>query len=185
VAVVHLPAADRRATPWKNGGGVTYEIAAFPPEAGLDAFDWRISMATVAQAGSFSTFEGVDRILTVIAGSLSLQFPAAKAVVLDEASDPFTVDGEASCWGAPLGGAAIDLNVMTRRGRVAASVRRANGPTGLTGAAAVLCVVSLDATVLDGAPLKALDAVLANDGELLRFCSPARFVVIDLDCASS
>ena len=43
-----LRVAGQVETPWKNGGGVTAKIAAAPPGAGLDAFDWRISRATVA-----------------------------------------------------------------------------------------------------------------------------------------
>ena len=61
--------ADLTPRPWKNGGGVTREIAAHPPEAGLDGFDWRLSMADVASDGPFSAFPGIDRTLTVIEGA--------------------------------------------------------------------------------------------------------------------
>ncbi len=37
-----LLAADRTATTRKNLGGVTREIAAWPPGADLDDFDWRV-----------------------------------------------------------------------------------------------------------------------------------------------
>ena len=40
--------ADIVPTPWKNGGGATREIACWPPGTGLDSFDWRISVATIA-----------------------------------------------------------------------------------------------------------------------------------------
>ena len=49
-----LRAADRRAVPWKNGGGVTREIAVSPEGAGTDDFDWRISLADVGADGPFS-----------------------------------------------------------------------------------------------------------------------------------
>ncbi|EGD04024.1 hypothetical protein B1M_13530, partial [Burkholderia sp. TJI49] len=52
-------AADLVASPWKNGGGVTREIAAFPPGAALDAFAWRVSVADVGAAGPFSRFDGI------------------------------------------------------------------------------------------------------------------------------
>ncbi len=48
-----LRASDHRVMPWKNGGGSTTEIAVFPIDSGLDAFDWRVSMATVAADGPF------------------------------------------------------------------------------------------------------------------------------------
>jgi environmental stress-induced protein Ves len=45
--VLHvLRARDVPATPWKNGGGVTREIAVHPQGAGFDDFVWRLSMAT-------------------------------------------------------------------------------------------------------------------------------------------
>ncbi|MBM7325185.1 HutD family protein, partial [Agrobacterium sp. S2] len=47
--------------PWKNGGGVTTEIIVHPAKASMADFDWRISMANVAQDGPFSIFPGVDR----------------------------------------------------------------------------------------------------------------------------
>ena len=40
-----LSAKDRIARPWKNGGGVTRDVAIAPPDANLDTFDWRISFA--------------------------------------------------------------------------------------------------------------------------------------------
>ena len=56
------------ATPWKNGGGVTRQIAIDPPGSGLDDFGWRLSTAEVAQDGPFSRFDGVDRQLHILAG---------------------------------------------------------------------------------------------------------------------
>ena len=57
------------ATPWKNGGGVTREIVCQPPGAGMDAFDWRVSIAHIASDGPFSAFAGVDRIITLLEGA--------------------------------------------------------------------------------------------------------------------
>lgn len=63
-----LRARDYRRMPWKNGGGETVEIAVFPTNAGVDAFDWRISIATVATNGPFSIFPGIDRTLSILSG---------------------------------------------------------------------------------------------------------------------
>ena len=52
--------ASLRPAPWKNGGGSTTEIAVWPNGAGLDEFDWRISLATITQSGPFSFFPGID-----------------------------------------------------------------------------------------------------------------------------
>src|SRR5580704_9253002 len=63
-----LPAGQHRRMPWKNGGGETTEIAVAPEGAGLDALDWRVSMARVATDGPFSAFPSIDRTLSVLAG---------------------------------------------------------------------------------------------------------------------
>ncbi len=73
-------AHDHKRMPWKNGGGETVEIAVFPPGAGVDDFDWRISMATVASDGPFSIFPGIDRTLSILDGAgLSLKMEGGNA----------------------------------------------------------------------------------------------------------
>ena len=42
--------------PWKNGGGTTAQVAAFPEESGFESFGWRLSMADVGSDGAFSPF---------------------------------------------------------------------------------------------------------------------------------
>ena len=57
--------ADLVASPWKTGGGVTREVAAYPLGAALDAFVWRVSVADVAQAGPFSTAIAASSIVSL------------------------------------------------------------------------------------------------------------------------
>jgi environmental stress-induced protein Ves len=61
----HLTPADYTRQPWKNGKGVTVELARAEAEGALL---WRLSMATVAEDGPFSLFPGIERNLTVISG---------------------------------------------------------------------------------------------------------------------
>lgn len=51
---------------WRNGAGETREICCFPP-ATRD-FYWRASIATIASNGEFSSFPGVDRVITLLEG---------------------------------------------------------------------------------------------------------------------
>jgi environmental stress-induced protein Ves len=102
---------------WKNGGGETVEIVVSPPNAALDAFDWRVSMATVATDGPFSTFAGIDRTLSVIAGEgIALSVAGEPEIELTIQSEPFAFPGDAPASARLLGGQITDLNVMTRRG---------------------------------------------------------------------
>jgi environmental stress-induced protein Ves len=124
--ITNLCAADRVATPWKNGGGITREVAIWPPASKFDDFDWRISMAEVRKPGPFSVFEGIDRTMAILDGKLELRLPD-RTVVLDPESEPFAFAGDLPCEGIPLDGPVTDLNVMVRRGRVAARVTRFKG----------------------------------------------------------
>lgn len=116
--------ADCRPMPWKNGGGVTTEIMAWPTAAGLDSFDWRISMAQVAAGGPFSVFAGIDRTLTVLAGTIRLAAGDAQPVELSPQSQPYAFLGDVSTEATLVDGPVIDFNVMTRRGRLTHTVQR-------------------------------------------------------------
>ncbi len=113
--------------PWKNGGGVTREIALGPTGAGLANFDWRVSLADVSEFGPFSTFPGVDRTLTVLDGQLRLAFGEAAPITLTSGSPPLTFPADVVCHGFPVDGRALDLNVMVRRARYQAHVERLEG----------------------------------------------------------
>jgi len=104
--------------PWKNGGGVTRELAIAPAGAGIDDFDWRISCAQVASGGAFSAFPGVDRSLAVLDGAgLRLDFAGGAPVALGAACAPLQFAGEQPVTAALLDGPVGDFNVMTRRAR--------------------------------------------------------------------
>ena len=72
--VLQLGAADARVLPWKNGRGTTTELALWPPDSNFEGgeFDWRLSIAPVDEPGPFSSFPGVERILTVTQGARSV-----------------------------------------------------------------------------------------------------------------
>lgn len=63
-----LARGDYRSMPWKNGGGVTNEIARFPHGREGEKYDWRLSTAIVAKNGPFSLFPGLERLLVVWRG---------------------------------------------------------------------------------------------------------------------
>lgn len=111
-----LKAETHRQMPWKNGGGVTVEIAIYPEDASVDDFDWRVSTASVAQDGAFSKFENVDRTLSVLSGDALVLEVEDKVVQLSQQSQPFSFAADATTYARLTGGAITDLNVMTRRG---------------------------------------------------------------------
>lgn len=112
-----LTASSYRRMPWKNGGGETVEIAISPEGAALSAFDWRISMATVATDGPFSIFPGIDRTLSILDGEgMSLAIDGRAPVLLTQESAPLVFPADVSVSATLKSGPITDLNVMTRRG---------------------------------------------------------------------
>lgn len=184
-----LRAADRIATPWKNGGGVTREVAIWPPNASLTAFDWRISIADIEVGGPFSVFPGVDRVLTVIAGrGLTLRVEGIGTVAMDAASPPLAFPGEAACEATLGGGEIRDLNLMVRRGAYVARARRGvvDGVTALESETEATLVLALDPLTIGGQRLGAEDAALLGRGEVVRLSGvAARIVVGEIDLADA
>jgi len=124
MALTILKAENHRRMPWKNGGGVTVEIAIHPQGASVDDFDWRVSMATVASDGPFSVFPGIDRTLSVLEGDGILLDVEGEETKLTRESAPLAFAADAHSSARLIGSAITDLNVMTRRGRLAHKVRR-------------------------------------------------------------
>jgi len=124
------------ASAWKNGGGSTRVVAAWPPGAGLDGFDWRVSVATIDASGPFSPFPGVDRCIMLLSGDgVRLEAPlSGVAHRLDHPLAPFDFAGEHAVQATLLGGVSTDINIMTRRATHQARVAVAAGPCRLAAA---------------------------------------------------
>lgn len=120
-----LRSTGHRRMSWKNGGGVTVEIAVFPEGASVDNFDWRISTATVASDGAFSVFSGIDRTLSVLEGDgITLSVEGLEDTILKGETAPFSFPADSATSARLIGSAITDLNVMTRRGHYSHSVTR-------------------------------------------------------------
>ena len=102
---------------WKNGGGLTEEIATHPEDSALDAFDWRVSIATVERDGPFSRFPGVDRTITLIEGAGMRLSANGGDVLLDSPFEPYAFDGGDAVDCTLLSGPIRDFNAMFRRER--------------------------------------------------------------------
>lgn len=98
--------------PWRNGGGLTRELLAWPADGPWLA---RISVADITRDGDFSGFPGVERWFAVIEGTgVELDFEAG-SLPLTSCSDPCRFDGELAPACRLLAGPTRDLNLMTQR----------------------------------------------------------------------
>lgn len=135
-----LPAADRIARPWKNGGGVTFDVASFPDGSTLDTFAWRISIAEVASDGPFSRFEGIDRSTAILSGEgFRLAFADGRVEDLRLDAPALAYPGDLATDCTLLGGPVRDLNVMTRRGAYRHRLGLVEGECIVEGQAVLVC----------------------------------------------
>jgi environmental stress-induced protein Ves len=118
-----LSRADFRTQPWKNGGGVTHEIARVDRDGTLL---WRLSIAEVASDGPFSAFGGLSRILTVINGAgLWLDTPRGRITARPLAPVSFSGDLPVDC--RRIDGAVTDFNLIFDGNRLRARVEAMAG----------------------------------------------------------
>ena len=124
--IIHL--AQVPPSPWRNGGGVTHELVAWPD---ANNWVWRMSVAEVASNGMFSKFEGVQRWFAVLDGAgVQLTFGTdsqAKIHQLTSNSTPFCFDGSLSVDCQLLDGATQDFNLMVRRDQAESQMERVSG----------------------------------------------------------
>ena len=184
-----LRAAERVAVPWKNGGGVTREVAVSPRGSQLGDFNWRVSIAEIGVAGPFSLFPGIDRRMAVLSGRLSLQIDGQAAVTLSNDGSAVAFPGEVPVFAEPLGVTVTDLNVMTRRGRCSATLTRrtAGEPVVLEPRGATTLLIALtELKVHSGplevelAPLDALALSCATARVLPQGTEPASFELVEI-----
>lgn len=117
-----LREADYSTVPWKNGGGWTKEILKVPAEA--NSFDWRLSLATIENAGPFSSFVGYDRTLILVRGAgVELDFGREGQTVLQAPGQLAAFDGAWQTRCTLIDGPSSDLNLMVARDRVEAQTR--------------------------------------------------------------
>jgi len=164
----HLPYAELVPAPWKNGGGITREIAIGPEGAVAGgSFLWRLSIAEVSSSGPFSVFPGVDRSLTILEGAgIKLDFAEGDDQVIDVKWRPARFDGGRGCVGQLIGGPVTDFNVMTRRPDAAHRVR----------------LVRLSDETLAEALENEVTALLLLQGELVVECDETRASLAPRDC---
>jgi environmental stress-induced protein Ves len=178
---------------WRNGGGVTRQIAVFPPEAGLEDFHWRVSMAVVGSDGPFSVFPDVDRVLWLLSGDgMELRRQDGSSHVLhpgERLDFPADEQTEALLPGGPV----EDLNIMTNRRFATALVRnqRVDGECVLEvpGERSVIFVLRghITAADLPGSPrLGARDCLLSERrAEKVAIAGAADLIVIGFDQAKA
>ncbi len=167
-----LKKADLVETPWKNGGGITRDIAS---EMDGGAIIWRLSMADVSTAGPFSSFPGLTRVLTVIDGG-GMILHAPDADLQADYAKPVRFDGATAIVAELTEGPLRDFNLMFDASRCNAEAVPESGPlqSGALGGnvdTAILHCIAGSARVNDQMLMSGDTAIAAN--------SPMRYSLPD------
>lgn len=111
---------DMDKMPWKNGGGVTTEVAISPASATLAElnFDWRVSIAGVSEDGPFSKFPGYARHLVVWDGAGLVTKGAERLPMV-----PFTFSGDDTMDAKLISGAVKDFGVIFNPKKISCEMR--------------------------------------------------------------
>ncbi len=101
--------------PWKNGLGVTTEIAIHPTGADFkkNDFHWRVSSALITGDNTFSQFTGYNRLLFILSGH-GLILNKSKTIINGE-SHRFLGEDAVEC--SLVKGSVLDLGVIFNRNR--------------------------------------------------------------------
>jgi uncharacterized protein len=96
--------------PWRNGGGQTRELLAWP----VGGSDWqlRVSVADIDHDGPFSAFPGVARCFTVLEGAGVVLGFAGHDHTLTMQTSPLAFDGVDAPACRLIDGPTRDLNLM-------------------------------------------------------------------------
>lgn len=114
MAVALLAADGYRSAPWRNGLGVSREVArAEGPGEGSGA-RWLVSLTTIARDCPFSDYRGYDRVLTPLADGVALAVGSAPLASLAKLR-PFAFSGDARVDCRLAAGPAEVINAMVAR----------------------------------------------------------------------
>ena len=121
-----LPPESFRSKPWKNGGGVTLDIAdACVPgadPAGWEGMIWRIGRTAIVQPSPFSDLTGYERLQAVIVGSGLVLDGADGEIDLRQPFRPVRYDGGIPLVSRLENGPVEVLNLMVDRAQCTADM---------------------------------------------------------------
>jgi len=119
----HFPRAAYTSMPWRNGAGVTREIARAPAQG--DRFVWRLSLASLQESGPFSSYVGYRRCVALVEGrGFRLHVAGAGAQLLLARGEHALFAGEAETSCELLDGPCTDLSLMVSKPGTIDSVTR-------------------------------------------------------------
>jgi environmental stress-induced protein Ves len=122
IELTALDPAAYRHTPWKNGGGVTTDVAeamlpGFAPGS-WEGMVWRFGRTAIVTSGPFSDLSGFDRAQVLVAGQGLVLETAAGEIDVRQPFSPVRFAGETSIVSRLESGPVEVVNLIGDRARV-------------------------------------------------------------------
>lgn len=136
IQITTLDPASYRHMPWKNGGGVTIDIAVtmlpgFAPGS-WEGIIWRFSRTAIVTPGAFSDLSGYDRQLMLVSGEgLVLGTPVGE-IDVRQPFRPVRFAGETSIVSRLEAGPVEVVNLIGDRSRVSIELSCLSGGASIT-----------------------------------------------------
>jgi environmental stress-induced protein Ves len=112
----HIPQSEFIEGQWRNGQGVSWEIASYKKTGAAD-FSWRFAKARINNDVPFSIYPGMDRIFMMIEGQgMNLVFEGGKVLHVHEKFVPHEFSCDVPLFCKLLDGPSLDLNLFAARG---------------------------------------------------------------------
>lgn len=149
---------------WRNGIGVSWDIASGPPGSGSTDFGWRFAIARIDADVPFSHYPDTDRIFTLIEGrGLDLDFAGGRTLAVDQPFVPHVYACDVDTFCRLRGGSCRALNLFLRRGQYRADVDILTSNADLTHPGQILVFALKGAATVNGGILQQGDAAIAAE----------------------
>ena len=155
-----IRAAEFKETRWRNGMGLSWDIASDPPA--IEDFGWRFAIARIDADVPFSHYPNTDRVFTLIDGQgLDLDFDGGKTLAVARRFMPNTFACDVPAFCRLRDGPCRALNLFTQRGMWTAAADVVSGATVITQAGPILLFALEGVSRIDDQMLDQGDAAIA------------------------
>lgn len=148
---------------WRNGMGVSWDIADWPEGAGAGDFGWRFALARIDADVPFSRYPGIDRYFTLVDGDgLDLEFSGSRPLAVGKPHVPHFYPCDVDTFCRLRGGPCLALNLFLKRGAWTARIDIVQGEAILRHDGPILFYALDGEAAVNGQALASGDAAVAD-----------------------